>query len=139
MHVVDVVVGVLALVGAALVALAGIGVVRLGDVYARMHAASKASTLGLALIGAAAALAIDDAAAKVGLAVLFTFLTAPSAAHLVGRAAHGAEGIELDLEGPDDLGDLQPAGAMHVGQREIELAVPRSLLGANGFDFKCVT
>ena len=52
------------IVGAALVALAGIGVVRLGDVYARMHAASKASTLGLALIGAAAALAIDDAAAK---------------------------------------------------------------------------
>ncbi len=26
--------------------------------------------------------------------------------------------------------------AMHVGQREIELAVPRSLLGVNGFDFK---
>ena len=99
-------VGVLVLVGAALVALAGIGVVRLGDVYARMHAASKASTLGLALIGGAAALAIDDAAAKVALAVLFTFITAPSAAHLVGRAAHGAEGIGLDLEGPDDLRDL---------------------------------
>lgn len=26
--------------------------------------------------------------------------------------------------------------AMHIGQREIELAVPRALLGASGFDFK---
>src|SRR5690606_29172402 len=73
----------LALVGAAFVLLAGIGVLRLPDLYARMHAATKASTLGIALVGIAAALALEQGSARALLAIVFIFITAPAAAHLV--------------------------------------------------------
>lgn len=97
---------VLALLGGIFVLLAGIGMLRFPDVYARMHAATKASTLGIALIGIAAAIALDDGRVKALVAVAFIFITAPSAAHFVGRAAYFAEGIDIELAGPDDLAAL---------------------------------
>ncbi|HEX5367190.1 MAG TPA: monovalent cation/H(+) antiporter subunit G [Acidimicrobiales bacterium] len=99
----DVAANVLALVGAVFVLLAGVGVLRFPDVYARMHAATKAPTLGIALIGLGTAGALDSGRAPVLLAVAFTFVTAPCAAHLVGRAAHRAEGVEVEVEAGDDL------------------------------------
>lgn len=102
----DTVIGVLAVTGALLVLLAGVGVVRFPDVYARMHAATKAATLGIALVGLAAALALDSAAPKVLVTIAFIFITAPSAAHLVGRAAYRAEGIDFDVEARDDLAEM---------------------------------
>ena len=100
---VDLIAEALALVGSVFVLLAGVGVVRLADVYERMHAATKASTLGVALLGLGAALALDDGGAQAVLAVVFIFITAPSAAHLVARAAYRAEGIEIELDARDDL------------------------------------
>lgn len=102
----DIAVGVFAIAGGLLVVLAGVGVVRFRDVYARMHAATKAPTLGISLIGIASALALDDGRAKILIAVAFIFITAPSASHLVGRAAYRAEGIEIDLEARDDLAPI---------------------------------
>lgn len=96
---------VLAVIGAALVMLAGVGVLRFQDLYARMHAATKASTLGIALIGLAGAVLLGGHS-KTLVAVAFIFVTAPSAAHFVGRAAYRAEGIDIDLESRDDLADL---------------------------------
>jgi multicomponent Na+:H+ antiporter subunit G len=97
---------VLAIAGAVFVLLAGVGVLRFPDVYARMHAATKASTLGMALIGLATAIALDDGRPKALIAVAFIFVTAPSAAHFVGRAAYRAEGVEIDLATRDDLAAL---------------------------------
>ncbi len=51
---------VLALLGAILVLLAAVGVVRFGDALARMHALAKASTLGVLLILAGAAVNLRD-------------------------------------------------------------------------------
>lgn len=102
----DVVVGIIALVGAAFVFLAGVGVVRFPDLYTRMHAATKASTIGVGLVCVAGALAIDHGTAKVLLAAVFIFVTAPTAAHLIGRAAYHDEHIEVRLDSGDDLGDL---------------------------------
>jgi multicomponent Na+:H+ antiporter subunit G len=99
----DAAVGVLAIIGAVFVLLAGVGVLRFRDVYARMHAATKASTLGIALIGLASAIALDGGRTKVLIAVAFIFVTAPSAAHFVGRAAYRAEGVEIDVATRDDL------------------------------------
>ncbi len=100
---VDTLVEVLALIGAIFVLLAGVGVLRFPDVYSRMHAATKASTLGIALIGIAAAVALDEGRLKALAAVAFILITAPSAAHFVGRTAYFAEGIDIELAGPDDL------------------------------------
>jgi multicomponent Na+:H+ antiporter subunit G len=98
--------GILALLGAVFVLLAGVGVLRFNDVYARMHAATKASTLGIALIGFAGAIAIDGGRARTLIAVVFIFITAPSAAHFVGRAAYRAEHVEVESATRDDLATL---------------------------------
>lgn len=112
----DVVVDVLALAGSLLVLVAGIGVVRFPDVYSRMHSATKASTLGVGLIAIAGAIGTGSGTPKFALAGILIFITAPSAAHLVARAARRSEGstrrdgvddlAELldDLDAPDDLG-----------------------------------
>lgn len=107
----DAVLEAMAMVGAGLVLLAGIGVLRLRDVYARMHSATKASTVGIGLIGIAAAFLVPDDNAKVLAAIAFIFFTAPSAAHFVGRAAYRAEGIEVDLRTRDDLASIVDDGA----------------------------
>lgn len=102
----DVIVGILAIAGALFVLLAGVGVLRFPDLYARMHAATKATTVGIALVGIAGAIAIDGGTAKIVLAVAVIFVTAPSAAHFIGRAAYRAEGVDIRLDGRDDLGDI---------------------------------
>ena len=96
----------LAVLGAALVFIAGIGVLRFPDLYSRMHAATKVPTIGIALIASAAAIELDDGRGKVLLAAVVILITAPSAAHFVGRTAYRADGIERLLEGGDELGPL---------------------------------
>jgi multicomponent Na+:H+ antiporter subunit G len=87
---IEILVGIAALLGAALVFIAALGVVRLPDLYTRMHAASKASSLGLSLLLLAAAIAHPEPVLwlKAVLGILFLFLTAPVAAHLLGRSAY---------------------------------------------------
>ena len=83
------VVGLLCLAGAAFALIAGLGVLRLPDVLIRMHASTKAGTLGSGLILAAVATHFAEApvVAKAVATVLFLLLTAPIAAHMIGRAA----------------------------------------------------
>ena len=85
----------LALVGAALVLLAAIGVVRLGDVLARLHALAKASTLGILLILAGAAVNLRNLndLTSVVLAAILHLLAAPPGSNMVSRAAYLAEGL----------------------------------------------
>lgn len=101
----DVVGAVLLLAGVSLTLVAGIGLVRLPDVFSRMHAATKPATLGLLLVCVGAALVMDDGGdrAKLLLVAAFQFITAPVAAHMVGRAAYGAGVGDLDDLIVDDL------------------------------------
>lgn len=86
----------LVLVGGAFMLLAGVGVVRLPDLFTRMQAATKGATLGAGclLLAVAAHFRTTDVAARAVLVVLFVFLTAPVAAHLIARAAY-AVGVPL--------------------------------------------
>ncbi|MEZ9901042.1 Na+/H+ antiporter subunit G [Vibrio breoganii] len=74
--------------GGLFVLVAGLGVLRMPDLYTRMHAATKAGTVGLGLLLLAVALAIPDitVVSRVIGTMLFIFLTAPVAAHLLGKA-----------------------------------------------------
>lgn len=83
--------------GSFLAFLAAVGLQRFNDVFGRMHSATKPATLGLVMIltGAALVLPSAGAVAKLVLVILLQFVTAPVAAHLVGRAAFRA-GNELD-------------------------------------------
>jgi multicomponent Na+:H+ antiporter subunit G len=87
---------VLLLSGVALSILGGVGINRFPDVFARMHAATKPVTLGLALVLVGAALLKTDvpSVVKLLLAASLQFITAPVAAHMIGRAAYRA-GTEL--------------------------------------------
>jgi multicomponent Na+:H+ antiporter subunit G len=90
--VIDIIASVLIVSGVALTLLAGIGLQRFDDVFARMHAATKAITLGLLLIVIAASFEMEQRGdvAKLLLAATLQFITAPVAAHMVGRAAYRA-------------------------------------------------
>ena len=86
----DVIVAILLLLGGFFCLIAGVGLIRFPDVLMRMHAGTKAGTLGVGLT--LAALAVDawsiESAARAIIAVAFLLLTAPVAAHMIGRAAY---------------------------------------------------
>jgi len=85
---IEVIAGLLVLLGGGFVFIAGLGIYRLGDVLNRMHASTKAGTLGaiLTLSGGALHIAEGAVTARVVAIILFLLLTAPIAAHMIGRA-----------------------------------------------------
>jgi multicomponent Na+:H+ antiporter subunit G len=88
----------LALVGATLVLLSAIGVVRFPDVLARLHALAKASTLGVLLILAGVAVNLRDLndLTSVVLAGVLHLLASPPASNMVSRAAYLTQGLPPD-------------------------------------------
>ncbi len=107
MNVLDVVSGVLIVSGAFLAMVGGIGVLRLPDVFGRMHAATKPPTLGLVLVALGAILQLNQIAdvTLLVLVIMLQFLTAPVGAHLVGRSAYQSGG-QLDEDTViDELSD----------------------------------
>jgi multicomponent Na+:H+ antiporter subunit G len=93
----DVVAAVMIVAGAFFSLVAAIGVLRMPDLLMRMHAATKAGTLGAGLLLVAAAVGFGDpgAALRALLAVGFLLLTAPVAAHLIGRAGYRSGQVRL--------------------------------------------
>jgi len=74
---------------------AAVGLIRLPDLYTRAHSASKSDTLGAVLTLGAAAIALDAGVdtLKLVLLIFFMFITNPTAAHAIARAA-ADQGIE---------------------------------------------
>lgn len=79
----------LIVVGAGFMLLAAVGVLRMPDLYTRMHSSTKSATLGVGCVILGAALYFNDLAigARALAIVVFFFVTAPVAAHMIGRAA----------------------------------------------------
>lgn len=67
-----------------------LGVLRLPDFYSRLHAPTKAATLGLFFLLFAVIVAVPEpvVATKAVLALLFLAATAPVGAHIMSRAAY---------------------------------------------------
>nr|WP_256478363.1 monovalent cation/H(+) antiporter subunit G [Notoacmeibacter sp. MSK16QG-6] len=86
----NIVVGLLLLAGALFSLAASIGLLRLPDLYTRMHSASKAGTVGsgFALIAMAIHSADLGDSTRAIAGVVFFLLTAPISAHLLAKAAH---------------------------------------------------
>jgi multicomponent Na+:H+ antiporter subunit G len=86
----EIIAGLCVLVGAFFVLAAAVGVLRMPDVYTRMHAATKSGTLGsgLMLVGVAVVAGDSDVVLRALAALIFLIATAPIAAHLLGRAAY---------------------------------------------------
>jgi len=86
---IDIIAGILVILGGAFSLIAGLGLVRMPDIFTRMHASTKAGVLGSTLIMVAVGLVKEDPGtwARVGVAIFFLLLTAPIAAHMIGRAS----------------------------------------------------
>ena len=87
---IDIIVAFFLLAGSVIMLIASIGLIKLQDLFLRMHAASKTVSFGTALIAIAVALHFADfwTSFQALLIIVFTFVTAPVASHTLGRAAY---------------------------------------------------
>ncbi len=114
MSVSEVAVSVIAVIATAFVVLGTVGVVRFPDVLSRLHASTKAVTLGVLLALVAAELRLEDVGdvVKVALAGALLLISAPVSSHMLSRASYHAGPPPADLV-EDDLarrGDDLPGG-----------------------------
>lgn len=115
------------IVGVGFLFVAAIGVIRFSDAFQRMHAATKAGTLGAGLVILGAILSHGATSATIIglLTIVFLLMTVPVAGHMLGRASYisGADmtGLrgENALDGilerqssslEDRLGQIRPIG-----------------------------
>jgi multicomponent Na+:H+ antiporter subunit G len=110
------------LLGTFLMIVTALGLLRLPDVFCRMHAAGKAGTLGVVLIilGAVIALAgtSNDVSIRGLLAVVFQFLTTPAATHLLARAAYVCDYPLSERTAVDELRGYLPSRPDQVFNQE---------------------
>lgn len=93
--------------GALFILIAAIGMLKMPDFYMRTSVTTKAVTLGVGLMLGAAAIHFQSlhVTTRVLAIIIFIILTAPVAAHMVGRAAYFTgvkmwkESVMDDLEG----------------------------------------
>jgi monovalent cation/proton antiporter MnhG/PhaG subunit len=94
----EIVVSFFLLVGVFFILTGTIGLLRLPDFYNRIHAPTKATTLGVSSIILGAIIyfygLLPDAGFKEILAIVFIFLTTPVGAHMLAKAAYHSK-IEL--------------------------------------------
>lgn len=112
----DFLAAVLLICGCFLTLAAGVGVLRFPDLLARMHAATKPQVLGLILMLTAEALRVRSWSVVGILALIITFqlLTAPIAAHIVGRAGYRTGQMERELTLVDELAEDQTTATVQV-------------------------
>lgn len=86
----DIIIAGLLILGSTFMLLSAAGLVRLQDVYLRMSASTKSATLGVASLLLATAINFSELSisSRALAALLFLLLTAPVAAHMIGRAAY---------------------------------------------------
>ncbi|MGB1252076.1 MAG: monovalent cation/H(+) antiporter subunit G [Candidatus Promineifilaceae bacterium] len=92
--------------GALLLLIAGIGLVRMPDLFLRMSATTKGATLGATSLLIAAALHFGELStfAQISATIFFLFITAPVGAHIIGRAAYRKKRATLyERTSRDDL------------------------------------
>jgi len=82
--------------GSLMILISAIGLLRMPDLYMRMSATTKAATLGVGfvLLGTAIHFWEIGVVSRLTIIIVFLFLTAPIAAHMIGRAAYN-DGVPL--------------------------------------------
>lgn len=98
----------LLLAGSIFCLLAAIGVLRLPDLYTRMHAAAKAGAVGGGLIFLSIVLVSFDGAVALRalIGIGFLLMTTPVSAHLLARAHYKSGGPVSKLTISNDLDDI---------------------------------
>lgn len=88
--IIEVVSSIFLFTGSVFMLISALGIVRLPDLYTRMHAATKASSLGIMLILASLCIYFFTwvLLMKAILSVVFIFATVPVASHLLAGTGH---------------------------------------------------
>ncbi|MCK5035095.1 MAG: monovalent cation/H(+) antiporter subunit G [Candidatus Sabulitectum sp.] len=106
---------IVTLTGSIVLLLGALGIVRMPDVYNRMQAGTKATTLGtiLFLIGISLGHAECGCFGKIAILIVFVLATNPVSSNALARAAHSA-GIKLtersvkdDLKSDNETGEAK--------------------------------
>jgi multicomponent Na+:H+ antiporter subunit G len=97
-------------------ALGVLGLLRFPDVYCRLHASGKVSTLGLCGLLIGAAVIMPNLTLRAVALMVFMLITAPVASHAIGLAAHRL-GVPMKDVWRDDLADLRREQA-HPGPHD---------------------
>ncbi|MEJ2556899.1 MAG: monovalent cation/H(+) antiporter subunit G [Anaerolineae bacterium] len=86
----EIIAALLMFIGAIFMFLAGVGIVRMPDLFLRMSATTKATTLGVSSLLLAMAVYFNElgVTSRALATIVFVLLTAPVAAHMIGRAAY---------------------------------------------------
>jgi len=86
----DLLIMILATLGALLILIAAIGLVRMPDLYLRISVTTKAATLGVGLLLLCTGLYFSEVSitTRAIAIVFFLLLTAPIGAHLIGRSSY---------------------------------------------------
>jgi len=93
--------------GAAFLLFGGLGLVRMPDVFNRIQAGTKATTLGTLLTLAGFACLRPDWAVKLLLIGLFILFTNPISSQVLARSAHRARVAKSPLTGVDRLAEQE--------------------------------
>jgi len=93
--------GIFAVAGSVFLLLAALGLIRMPDLFDRMQAGTKATTLGTMLFLIGLALAEPSWAGKSALLILFVLFSNPLSSHALARAAHYA-GVTLGAKAACD-------------------------------------
>jgi multicomponent Na+:H+ antiporter subunit G len=107
------------LLGVFFMFVASVGVYRLSDFYSRIHAPTKAATLGLAFLLLAVSAVVGEASVvtKAILALLFIGATAPAGAHILSRAAYRHD-VPMDAAtDPDEYAAVVDARRFEMRRR----------------------
>ena len=125
----DAVTAIAWLVGSAFALLAAVGLLRMPDVFTRMQAATKASTLGLTCLLIGTAVQMGDLASVIRVASIgaFVLLTTPVSGLVIARASYFAavplwKGTVLDERKRDSARatDVGPAAQENTPNRSDE-------------------
>lgn len=86
----EIITSLLMLTGAVFAFLAAMGILRFPDLFSRMQAATKGSAFGVTCVLLAVAVHFAELgiATRAIVTIIFVVLTAPVAAHMIGRAAY---------------------------------------------------
>ncbi|MFG6114249.1 monovalent cation/H(+) antiporter subunit G [Halobacillus sp. MO56] len=107
---IDIIISLSLLIGTFFIFSASIGMLRFPDLFIRLHAVTKGSTLGIAgiMIGAFLFLYVEHGivSGKLILGMIFVMMTAPISGHMISRAGYH-NGVKLwDKSVRDDYAEV---------------------------------
>jgi len=90
MEIIEIISGIFLLLGGSFIFIAALGVLRMPDVYTRIHSSTKAGTLGIGLIllSMATHFRTGEVITRSIATIFFIVLTAPVSAQLIGMVAY---------------------------------------------------